>query len=83
MKAVRSTGDLATKVVVDDVDEPPGIGEVIEVRTASICSSDLLASRPEVADTRITHRFPLDAAVEAFRVASDRSTGAIRVVLET
>ena len=42
MKAVRSTGDLATKVVVDDVDEPPGIGEVIDVRTASICSSDLM-----------------------------------------
>jgi 2-desacetyl-2-hydroxyethyl bacteriochlorophyllide A dehydrogenase len=42
MKAVRSTGDLATKVVVEDVDEPPGIGEVIDVQTASICSSDLM-----------------------------------------
>jgi 2-desacetyl-2-hydroxyethyl bacteriochlorophyllide A dehydrogenase len=42
MKAVRSTGDRATNVIVDDVDEPPGIGEVIDVRTASICSSDLM-----------------------------------------
>ena len=42
MKAVRSTGDLATKVTVDDLDEPPGAGEVIDVRSASICSSDLL-----------------------------------------
>jgi threonine dehydrogenase-like Zn-dependent dehydrogenase len=46
-------------------------------------AADLLAARPEVADTLITHRFALDDAVEAFRVASDRSTGAIRVVLET
>jgi 2-desacetyl-2-hydroxyethyl bacteriochlorophyllide A dehydrogenase len=46
-------------------------------------AADLLAGRPEVAETLITHRFPLEDAVEAFRVASDRSTGAIRVVLET
>jgi 2-desacetyl-2-hydroxyethyl bacteriochlorophyllide A dehydrogenase len=42
MKAVRSTGDRATNVIVDDVDDPPGIGEVIDVRTTSICSSDLM-----------------------------------------
>jgi 2-desacetyl-2-hydroxyethyl bacteriochlorophyllide A dehydrogenase len=42
MKAVRSTGDLSTKVTVDDIDEPPGTGEVIDVSSASICSSDLL-----------------------------------------
>jgi 2-desacetyl-2-hydroxyethyl bacteriochlorophyllide A dehydrogenase len=42
MKAVRSTGDLATKVTVEHLDEPPGIGDVIDVRSASICSSDLL-----------------------------------------
>jgi 2-desacetyl-2-hydroxyethyl bacteriochlorophyllide A dehydrogenase len=45
-------------------------------------AADLLAARPEVAEALITHRFALDEAVEAFRVASDRSTGAIRVVLE-
>jgi len=42
----------------------------------------LLASRPAIADALVTHRFPLDAAEEAFAVAGDRSAGAIKVVLE-
>ena len=42
MRAVRSTGDLATRVVVEDVPEAPGLGELIDVRSASICSSDLM-----------------------------------------
>jgi len=42
----------------------------------------LLASNPEIAKTLVTHRFPLDAAPEAFRVAADRAHGAIKVVLE-
>jgi threonine dehydrogenase-like Zn-dependent dehydrogenase len=42
----------------------------------------MLASRPEVADAIITHRFPLDAAAEAFATAADRAAGAIKVVLE-
>ena len=45
-------------------------------------AADLLAERPEVIDTIITHRFPIDDAAEAFRVANDRTTGSIRVVLE-
>jgi threonine dehydrogenase-like Zn-dependent dehydrogenase len=30
----------------------------------------------------ISHRFPLDAATEAFATAADRAAGAIKVVLE-
>jgi 2-desacetyl-2-hydroxyethyl bacteriochlorophyllide A dehydrogenase len=42
----------------------------------------MLAEEPEIARTLITHRFPLEEAQEAFRVAGDRASGAIRVVLE-
>jgi threonine dehydrogenase-like Zn-dependent dehydrogenase len=42
----------------------------------------LLAAHPEIADTLITKRFPLDDAAEAFRAAADRASGSIKVVLE-
>jgi L-iditol 2-dehydrogenase len=42
----------------------------------------ILAARPEIAGALITHRFPLDAAAEAFTTAHDRAAGAIKVVLE-
>jgi 2-desacetyl-2-hydroxyethyl bacteriochlorophyllide A dehydrogenase len=45
-------------------------------------AADLMARRPELATTLITHRFGLDDAVEAFRVAGDRKAGAIKVVLQ-
>ncbi len=45
-------------------------------------AATILAARPELADAVITHRFPLDAASDAFAVAADRSAGAIKVVLE-
>jgi len=41
----------------------------------------LLAARPEISDAIITHRLPLDAAAEAFDLARDRKSGAIKVVL--
>ncbi len=42
----------------------------------------LLGETPEIADSIITHRFPLDAAVEAFEAAADRAAGAIKVILQ-
>ena len=42
----------------------------------------MLAEDPEIPRTVITHRFPIEDAAEAFRVASDKTSGAIRVVIE-
>jgi 2-desacetyl-2-hydroxyethyl bacteriochlorophyllide A dehydrogenase len=42
----------------------------------------LLARRPEIAATLITHRLPLEDTPDAFRIAADRAHGAIKVVLE-
>jgi threonine dehydrogenase-like Zn-dependent dehydrogenase len=42
----------------------------------------LLAATPELPRAIITHRFPLDAAAEAFATAADRRSGAIKVMLE-
>ncbi|WP_436772442.1 zinc-dependent alcohol dehydrogenase [Yinghuangia sp. YIM S09857] len=45
-------------------------------------AAGMLAARPDIAAAVVTHRFPLEDAAEAFRVAADRSTGAIKVVVE-
>jgi 2-desacetyl-2-hydroxyethyl bacteriochlorophyllide A dehydrogenase len=45
-------------------------------------AAEMLAARPELAAMLITHRFPLDDAPEAFRVAGDKSNGVFRVVVE-
>jgi len=53
-------------------------GAVRDIDTAAA----VLGRRPDLADILITHRFPLDAAVDAFATARDRAAGAIKVVLE-
>jgi len=45
-------------------------------------AATLIAARPEIARTVITHRFPLADAAAAFRQAADRRGGTIKVVLE-
>ena len=42
----------------------------------------MLADQPDITRALITHRYPIEDAAEAFRVAADKSTGAIRVVIE-
>lgn len=42
----------------------------------------MIADDPEIARTVITHRFPIEDAAEAFRVAGDKGSRAIRVVIE-
>ena len=41
----------------------------------------MLAATPDLPETVITHHFDLDDAAEAFRVAGDRSSEAIKVVV--
>ncbi|ALG15040.1 NAD(P)-dependent sugar dehydrogenase [Kibdelosporangium phytohabitans] len=52
-----------------------GVREVEEVAA-------MLARKPGIAKTLITHRFPIEDAGEAFRVAADRAAGSIKVVIE-
>jgi len=59
-------------------DPGPDADPVGELRVAA----RLLVEVPDLAAAVVTHRFGLDEAAEAFRVAADRSAGAIKVVLE-
>ena len=43
--------------------------------------AEVLAVRPDVAETLVTHRFDLERAPEAFEAARNRSSGAFRVVV--
>jgi len=44
--------------------------------------ASMLAKRPEIAQTVITHRYPIEDAAQAFRVAAARNAGSIKVVIE-
>ena len=51
-------------------------------RREMLLAAEMLAARPEIPDALITHRFALEDAGEAFRVAGDRESGAVKVVVE-
>ncbi len=80
-----STAPLQVPGVDTLVKEITWIGSMGRCRHDGVRESDesaaLLAARPEIAATLITHRFPLDDAAEAFRVAGDKTSGALKVVL--
>lgn len=44
-------------------------------------AASILARRPSIIEAMISHRIPLDAAPDAFRIAGDRAAGAIKVTL--
>ena len=45
-------------------------------------AGNILARSPHIAPALVSHRFPLEGAVEAFATANDRAAGAIKVVFD-
>ena len=70
---------LATKepdIIVSQMYSRDGVGRDFDHAAL------LLGTNPVIAQVLITHRFPLEAAAEAFAAARDRKGGVIKVVLE-
>jgi threonine dehydrogenase-like Zn-dependent dehydrogenase len=95
VELARPGGTVVYMGVFDDIAWPSGESFMKEVairpslgysghngRREFAEAADMLASRPELAPMLITHRFPLEDAAEAFRVAQDRTAGSFRVVIE-
>ena len=68
---------MDTWIVLENND----VGGLANAEEAAV-AEDRLQHRRHLVDALVTHRFPIEDAPEAFRVASDKSTGALRVVIE-
>ena len=69
-------GMKSLRLVASSLYDQCGLSRDVDVAAAA------LAANPLIASTLITHRFPIDAAPEAFQMANNRAAGAIKVVLE-
>lgn len=94
VRTCRSGGDLVELGVFWD---PVAMGAEVVLREVTIrpavfythqhdgsdfqTAIDVLHRTPSIEDVMVTHRFPLDEATEAFRVAADRRSGALKVHL--
>ena len=79
-------GDItwpSTRAFMKEVALRPSLGYCArDGRREFADAAAMLAARPELPEMLITHRFPIEDAAEAFRVAQDRSRGVFRVVIE-
>lgn len=62
--------------------QKPNSGQKHRHASDFIEAAEILAKTTEISEAIITHRFGLSEASHAFEVASDRSAGAIKVVLD-
>jgi hypothetical protein len=69
-------GMKSLRLVASSLYDQCGLSRDVDVAAAA------MAANPTIANAIITHRFPIDAAREAFQMAGDRAAGAIKVVLE-
>ena len=71
------------KVIMNEIKVFPSImyGSTAGVKDFEVAAK-LISSFPRIGDTVITHRFPLDEAEEAFKVAQDKSSNCIKVVFD-
>jgi threonine dehydrogenase-like Zn-dependent dehydrogenase len=94
LRACRSGGDLVELGVFWD---PVAMGAEVVLREITLrpavfythqhdgsdfqTAIEVLQRAPYIEDVMVTHRFPLDEAAQAFQVAADRRSGALKVHL--
>jgi threonine dehydrogenase-like Zn-dependent dehydrogenase len=71
------------RVIMNEIKVFPSImyGSTAGVKDFEVAAK-LISTIPNIGDTVITHRFPLDEAEEAFNVAQDKSSNCIKVVFD-